>query len=64
MSQWLESNRSHRVIEQETLEGGDSLFNAFMVSGNPTTLILPSDPQPACISISTSKASTPTTAAE
>jgi hypothetical protein len=34
------------------------------VSGKPTTATLPSGPHPACTSISISKASTPTIAAE
>jgi hypothetical protein len=41
-----------------------SRLSFMAVSGKPTTEITPSRPQPAFASICTSKASTPTTAAE
>jgi hypothetical protein len=41
-----------------------SLLSLTAVSGKPTTATLPSGPHPACTSISISKASTPTIAAE
>src|ERR1700692_1654887 len=48
----------------EMAEVTRSLLSLTAVSGNPTTAILSVFPQPAWTSISTSKASTPTTAAE
>jgi hypothetical protein len=48
----------------EMAEVTRSLLSLTAVSGSPTTAILSVFPHPACTSISTSNASTPTTAAE